>query len=288
MKIVTAVVNNPVYIIIQYHTLKKFFRGDYEFIVFNDAKDFSDYSNFNDPTLKTQITQVCRDLDIKCINIPNDHHRTMTDACIRCADSMNYILKYQLLYPDRYLNIDSDMFLIDYFDSEKYSKYDCAVILQRRNDDQVNYFWNGIYYFDFTKMKNTMLLNRNSCHHRDVGSMMQNWINEWLNENKNHILPTTKAIRYSNGDLNCDNIFFIKHLWSGTWNHTEIPEKLADNNYLRQFLERDIRNTDGKYFSEIYDSCFLHLRAGGNWMREDRKNHEIYTGELVNFINKLL
>ena len=45
MKIVTVVVNNPIFIIIQYYTLKKYFKGDYEFIVFNDAKDFPDYTN---------------------------------------------------------------------------------------------------------------------------------------------------------------------------------------------------------------------------------------------------
>ncbi len=33
MKIITAVVNNPTFIEIQYNTLKKFFQGDYEFIV---------------------------------------------------------------------------------------------------------------------------------------------------------------------------------------------------------------------------------------------------------------
>ena len=48
MKIVTAVVNNPVFIEIQYYTLQKYMKCDYEFIVFNDAKSFSDYSNGGD------------------------------------------------------------------------------------------------------------------------------------------------------------------------------------------------------------------------------------------------
>jgi len=34
MKIVTAVVNNPIFIEIQYNTLKKYFQGEYEFIIF--------------------------------------------------------------------------------------------------------------------------------------------------------------------------------------------------------------------------------------------------------------
>jgi hypothetical protein len=43
MKIVTSVLNNPHFIELQYNTLKKFFIGEYEFIVFNDSKDFLDY-----------------------------------------------------------------------------------------------------------------------------------------------------------------------------------------------------------------------------------------------------
>ena len=33
MKIVTSVVNNPIFIEIQYYTLKKYFKGEFEFIV---------------------------------------------------------------------------------------------------------------------------------------------------------------------------------------------------------------------------------------------------------------
>ena len=50
MKIITAVVNNPEFVEIQYHTLKRFYQGNYEFIVFNDAKLFPDYTNGGDVT----------------------------------------------------------------------------------------------------------------------------------------------------------------------------------------------------------------------------------------------
>lgn len=48
MKVVTAVVNNPFFIEIQYYTLQKYLKCDYEFIVFNDTKSFPDYSNGGD------------------------------------------------------------------------------------------------------------------------------------------------------------------------------------------------------------------------------------------------
>ena len=59
MKVVTAVVNNPVFIEIQYHTLKKHMKCAYEFIVFNDAKQFPDYSNGNDATIYNKIIEKC-------------------------------------------------------------------------------------------------------------------------------------------------------------------------------------------------------------------------------------
>ena len=97
MKIVTAVVNNPVFIQIQYYTLKKYISCDYEFIVFNDAKPFPDYSNGGDITIKNSIEETCKKLGIRCINIPNQNHIKQTYAAVRCADSMNFILKFQLV-----------------------------------------------------------------------------------------------------------------------------------------------------------------------------------------------
>ena len=58
MKVITSVVNNPIFIEIQYYTLKKYMKCDYEFIVFNDAKDFPDYSNGWDSTIKNIIEQI--------------------------------------------------------------------------------------------------------------------------------------------------------------------------------------------------------------------------------------
>jgi hypothetical protein len=256
MKIITAVVNNPTFIEIQYHTLKKYFQGEYEFIVFNDAKDFPDFTNGNDITIKPQIQYICSKLNIKCINIPNNHHRTNSNAAVRCADSMNYILQYQKTYPDKYLLLDSDMFLVDNFDVNKYSQYDCAIVLQSRNQNKIHYFWNGIYYFDTTKMQNLELLNWNCCKDCDVGGMMQEWLKKQM----------------TNTDLS-NKIYFMKHLSSCTWDINDLPINLKNNNKLIYFFYNDLRNVNGKFFCEIYDDVFLHYRAGGNWRKEGLDLH---------------
>jgi hypothetical protein len=270
MKIVTSVVNNPLFIEIQYYTLKKYFQGEYNFIVFNDAKNFPDFTNGGDITIKKQIEDICSKFNIICINIPNEHHRQNTNAAIRCADSMNYILDYQKKNPDKYLLLDSDMFLVDYFDINKYSNFLCAIVLQSRNQFKINYFWNGIYYFDMTKMNNIDLLNFNCCKFCDVGGMMQEWLKIQMG---NTPIPNTNEIRWSNKKFHTNDIYFIKHLWSGSWDISELPKNLQLNTKLVYFLQNDIRNENGKFFCEIYDDVFLHYRAGGNWRNEGLTLH---------------
>jgi len=264
MKIVTAVVNNVDFIIIQYHTLKKYFRGNYEFIVFNDAKSYPDSTNFGDTSIKQKIELICKKLNIKCINIPNDHHKFVKGGSERTADSINYILKYQIANPDKYLLIDSDMFLLNYFDINIYSNYDCAIVLQTRNQNQntIHYLWNGIYYFDMNRIKNVNLLNWNCSPGCDTGGMTQEWLKTQIHE----------------------NIYFIDHKCSGNWDELDIPVGLRNNIELTTFLKNDIRNKDGKFFCELYEDVFLHYRAGSNWRGEGNKLHK----DLTNLLKKVL
>ena len=245
MKIVTAVVNNPLFIIIQYYTLKKYFKGaSYEFIVFNDAKDFPDFTNNNETKIKAIIKSVCKKLGVLCIDIPNSHHRKMKEPSFRTDDSMNYILKYQIRNPDKYLLLDSDMFLIDYFDINKWSAYDCSVVLQSRthgtNGNQINYFWNGIYYFDMTKMKNTELLNWRCSPYCDTGGMTQVWLEKTKKEKP-------------------ESINYMRCL-TGGWNIDDLPDNLKSKKRLIEFIKNDCRNKnadDGSsIFSEIYEDVF--------------------------------
>jgi hypothetical protein len=258
MKILTAVVNNPIFIEIQVHTLKRYFKGDYEFIVFNDAKDFPDFTNEGDITIKSQIQDVCRRLKVQCIDINNQEHKYYKDPGIRAADSMNYMLEYQKKYPDQYLVIDSDMFLIDYFDIGLYLSHYCAVVHQSRENNKINYFWNGIYYFDTTRIKHMELLNWSCSPYCDVGGMMQ----EWLGKH-----------RYTNGNYSKD-IYFIKHLSSGRWTIHDLPDTLKENEKLKEFLNTDPRNKNEQLFCELYDNVFLHYRCGGNWGQEGLELHK--------------
>jgi len=277
MKIITAVVNNPLFIEIQYYTLEKYCQFEYEFIVFNDAKDFPDFTNGNDITIKTEIQNTCNKLNITCINIPNENHKQNIYASSRTADSMNYILEYQKNNQDKYLLLDSDLFLIDYFDINKYSNYHSAIVLQSRNQYKINYFWNGIYYFDLTKMKNLELLNWDCSTHCDTGGMMQEWLKTQM---ENTPIPNTDDIRWTDKEYHTNDIYFMKHLWSCSWDINEIPKNLESNTKLIDFLKNDTRNVNNKFFCEIYDNKFLHYRAGGNWRKEGLELHKLLSQKL--------
>ena len=205
MKIITSVVNNPIFIEIQYYTLKKFFKGEYEFIVFNDAKDFPDFTNGNDITIKSQINETCNTLNIKCINIENNHHKYL-DMSRRHADTFNnHVVRFQLQNPDKYILLDSDMFLVDYFDIDKYSKYHSAIVLQTRNNE--GYLWPGLCYFDMTKMKNFELIDWSLLPGFDSGGMTKEWLKKQL---VNTPIPDPDKIRWSDNEFHTNDIYFIK------------------------------------------------------------------------------
>ena len=272
MKIVTAVVNNPEFIEIQYHTLKKYVKGDYEFIVFNDAKPFSDYTNGGDLTLRQQIEDRCRMLQIKCISLQNDHHREKDNASERTADAMNTIKQFMIDHPDQYLAIDSDMFLINDFSIDRYNGYEAAIVLQSRTDPTYHYPWNGLYYFDMTTIKDINMLRWERIPgYCDTGGQAYSWFLKQMGERP---IPHTNDIRWTNHTFHNDIFYFIKHLYSGTWDITETPDYIKERPILLDFLTKDVRNQNGKFFCELYDGVFLHYRAGGNWRQEGLHFHQ--------------
>ena len=49
MKVISIITNNPIFIELQYKSLKKYLHTDYEYIVFNDGKSWTDSTNFGNP-----------------------------------------------------------------------------------------------------------------------------------------------------------------------------------------------------------------------------------------------
>jgi hypothetical protein len=264
----TAVVNNPEFIEFQYLTLKKYIKEDYKFVVFNDAKEFPDYSNNNDTTLKYKIRKTCERLNIECVNIPNSFHKTQIKASDRTAYAMNFMLhKNHISTKNQILVLDSDMFPIAPFSFERYGNIDLAIVPQYRGKDK--YFWNGIYYFNMETIKNRELLNwwvktPDNKFQADTGAAMRDFL----------LLPGNK-------------FYEIKNLSSCNWQECNYPDSL-DTIWLEEFYKKDPRNNNGNFFAELYDGTFFHYRAGGNWDKIGFQIHEQRINLLKNIIYNIL
>jgi hypothetical protein len=289
MKILTSVVNNPDFIEIQHLTFKKFINCPYEFIVFNDAKAYNDITNGGDLTLWKKIEERCEKLGIQCIRVENDHIRS-TEMSVRHEHAFNnYIVKYQRENPDEYLLIDSDMFLIDHLEIEEYRKYKTALVVQGRTIGGVamNYAWPGLFYVDIRKYgaETNALINWGIKAGGDTGSMMYYWL---LAQTSAERIPDGGLIRRTAEPQHRDDIYYIRHLWSLSWDETELPENLRAKKKLVQFIKSDPRNKGGKYFCEIYDGKFLHYRAGTNWLKEGMKMHVMLSSVLKHIISGMV
>jgi hypothetical protein len=285
MKVITCVVNNPIFIEIQYKTLKKYLKNDFEYIVFNDAKPFPDITNGNNVNLKTDIEDLCKRLNIKCINIPNDtyYHRSIQCTSTRTAMGMNFMLKYQIANPDQYLILDSDMFLIDYLDvNERYKGYKTAFNLRKRflNNKIYRYMWVGIVYMDMRKIDDIYYLDWGLNYGvTDCGGMSEEWMKRQIKDDEN--IPSVYEIEFNRFDkYHTSNIYFMKTYRGHNWRINEIPKNLERKNKFIEFLKEDKRNYGELIFSEIYDDIFYHYHAGCNWRGEGLEYHKYLSNKL--------
>ena len=85
------VVNNPSFIELQVKAIKKFCLDPFKITIFNDAKPFPDITNFGDVTLKSKIEEICKELNIDCINIDNANDVNCLEASARHCRTANFM-----------------------------------------------------------------------------------------------------------------------------------------------------------------------------------------------------
>jgi hypothetical protein len=289
MKVITCVVNNPIFIEIQYKTLKKYLKNEFEYIVFNDAKSYPDPTNENNINIKTEINELCKKLDIKCINIPNDsnYHKSIKCPSTRTALGMNFMLKYQIANPDQYLILDSDMFLVDYLDvNERYKDYKTAFNLRNRyiNNILYEYMWVGIVYLDMRKIDDLYYLDWGIYYgYTDCGGMSDIWMYRQLKNDEK--LPSIHEIEFNHIDnYNLSDMYLMKTRRGHSWTINELPKNLQKKKKLKEFLEEDKRNYEKLIFCELYDDIFLHYHAGCNWRGEGLEYHKYLSNKLNDII----
>lgn len=265
LHIQTSVVNNPSFIELQAHTLKYFVKGDYTFTVYNDAKSFPDYSNFNDTTLRRQISDICSKLNIPCIPINNDRHTFIHSYARRCADAMNHMLYNQLPTTDKYFVIDSDMFPIMPFETTRYDAYDMAFCPSNRtnNGKSIDYIWNGYVYMNMATISPKDKL-------------------DWRDEDIEGVWTDVGGGMYYYLKETQNKLYSVPFLSSTHWTALEWPLDI-DTRWLN-YIRKDNRNIGNKMFAELFDNTLFHFRAGGNWEKNSLETYQTRVMPLVKLV----
>lgn len=197
--IVSIHYNSTDFLEIQHKSIHKYIDNDnFEYIVFNDANNILDYSNFN-TDFKQKIKDKCKELNIKCVRIPQEIHKNrnlifkkkwsetrklMNESIYensqkkfdgynsninntigaRHCDSMQFVTNYFLNISDcKYLfNLDADMFFIDKMNLNDFMK-DSNISYIPQSRENINYMWPNIFIIDYELCPNLKDLCWDGC-----------------------------------------------------------------------------------------------------------------------------
>ena len=189
----TAADKRPDFIPLQYQSLKRFLKDEYEFVVLNNALDSK--------KRQAEISRICSELGIRCVKVTKDKKFNIIGeqkvftwlGSYRNANvGTAYPIKWawNMMIEENSHNlfaiIDSDMFLCrDISFIEEIGDNDSAIIIQyrgpqeRRSKMNVSYIWNALCVFDASKIPDLKAM-RWDCgtvngHRVDVGGYIHHW-----------------------------------------------------------------------------------------------------------------
>lgn len=283
--LITHSFNRPDFIEIQYRTFKKFMLDEYEFIVFNDARD---------PNLRKQINDMCLRYNLSCIEIAQEVHDLpylargpyddYNHSAARCANVVQYSLDLIGFDHDNIVAIiDSDMFLIREFSITNYLEgYDLAAWPQSRGDrSEINYIWNGLIFFNMNTLPNKRTLNFNCGWVNGVVTDVGGYTYYYFQQNPNVNLKYFESLVY------------LKDLWCKTCIENNESTCIHSFNKMKEYQFSDplikLAKQSKESIMEVFlYNTFLHYRAGGNWNNESAEYHARKTKLLNNFITQLI
>lgn len=166
IKIYTFSHNRPDFIELQYNSIKKHVKDDFEFIVFNNEYPGGD-GGF-DPDRISEIDKECNRLGIKTIHVQLEpefqvlNNRLLYNngqyigGAAACAYSLSWAWQHYISKENCIIVvIDSDMFFCrDISITDTMNGYNFAYCPSYRKNHTVKYPWNGIIFADIPNMPN--------------------------------------------------------------------------------------------------------------------------------------
>jgi hypothetical protein len=267
--IMTTHTRNFDFLNLQAQQLEKHIKFPYTFIAGIDLGGSIQTGLYSDQETRNSFERISQSTQTLMVEIPEIVHskrklifpmhdlRTFgkqSKPANRCAESLQYLLStipwwlfHSLLF------IDGDMFPVTDVPHPLVSEENVfRGVKQVRSsfNQSIEYFWGGYFWIHklcpfhhLINFQNGMVKRTNT----DVGGHMSSF------------LTALQQFNYA--------VSFANHLPSGRWNEAQLS-KFCFSDQFKDFIRSDSRNeTDGGFYSEIYDDSFFHYRAGGNWTR---------------------
>jgi len=255
------------------------------YIVYIDAKDYPDESNFNDSTMRDKLLNECMRLGIQYYLVPEHYHDNRSLIIPNCqinkerSASARDVLVCHMAWRDHVLNnqnvhrvglIQPDIFPYRKLNWQSLTR-GAEFYYKPQHRETLTYAWNGLCFFTMDTWSQIMkeLVNFQHGFHRGVftdsgGGLWK--VLEILTDEQKYGWTGQNSLQWSSRDPCPDLPFWImEHLKSDPRNRVESDGAVS-------------------YYSEIQDDRFLHLRAGCNW---DGIGKEIHEKRYANFMSLL-
>jgi hypothetical protein len=236
------------------------------YVVYIDAKDFRDPSNFNNASMRTNLINECKDNNIEYNLVREDLHYSRHTVIPNCKDkdantpSARDVLVCHLAWNELVLNmpttqrigfIQPDLFPYRKIIWKSLTR-DSEFYYKAQVRDDLTYAWNGLCFFTmytwdyFLKSIVDFQDGFQKGVFTDSGGGLWKLLDA-LDKSKRFAWTGQNSLQWSSED-----------------EHPEMPF------WVMEYIRNDPRNESVAgdvvlYFSEIMDGRFLHLRAGCNW-----------------------
>lgn len=263
LHVLSTVTGSPDLLTAQLKAFARFLPVGTSVTVVDDARTRRHFSNSGEARLSGRIREIVAGAGAQYERFPQSLHfrrRSLfpesrwwwsRDASLRTADAIQYGLT-GIPSTSQVLILDADMVPIAPFDAQSYFDRSAVWFLPQQRETpfgQITYPWNGIFFVDQERTSPEGHMNWDCDIVEGVGLDTGGAMRSWLGRH----LTTASA---------------LTGLHSGRWRwERDYPSAPMA---LREFLEFDARVNDGRQFCELFESMFLHLRAGGNWNVEMR------------------
>lgn len=288
--LITHAYNQPDFIIMQAKTFKKFLKDDYEFVVFNDAKD----SN-----IAEQITAICAACGVRCIRVPQEIHdrpylkRSPGEPYhrpnVRHVNCCQYSLDVLGFDFDGIVGfVDSDMFLIRPVSiAQEMEGYDILAVGRggETNGVSVGHWWPGLCFMRMNKLPDRHTLSFNCGLVNGVNTDTGGY--SYYYEKAHPQLKCKGIDELWSHQLNCPDRFVP----GGNSANLNVPVDIRVAKYKQLgFNEREIafllKQPDTIQF--LLKNSFLHYRAGTNYDNQSQRYMSVKKVIIDDFLDDVI